>query len=270
MLKRCIILSILLFPLVIMILGLGFKTSVAEAWNGTVYIRSDGSIEPSGAPVTTVDKVTYFLTGNISVSRFNHGLIIERNNIAIDGRGFTIQGSGAPFDTRGVDISGRENVTIRNLKIKGFAFGIYLSNSLFNSIVGNEVEENQIGLIGYRSAYNNIVNNVFRGNFYEIKLTDYSGNNLISQNIIKTSTCGIILESDSNNNIVSWNRVEGNLTLLSTGIVIISCSNNRVTGNSISLFATGIELSYAVSNTIFGNNITLNSFAGIDIYEGSF
>jgi len=252
-----------------MILGLEFKTSIAEAWSGTIYIRSDGSIEPSGAPVTTADKITYFLTGNISVNGFNHGLIVERNNIVIDGRGFTIQGSSAPFDTRGVDISGRENVTVKNLKVKGFAFGIYLSNSSFNNVAGNEVEENQVGLIGYRSAYNNIFNNVFRGNFYEIKLTDYSGNNLISQNIIKTSTCGIILDSSSNNNIISWNRIEGNLTMLSTGIVITSCSDNKVTGNSISLFATGIELSYAVSNTIFGNNITLNSFAGIDIYEGS-
>lgn len=34
--------------------------------NGTIYIRADGSIDPPSAPISTVDKVTYTLTGNIT------------------------------------------------------------------------------------------------------------------------------------------------------------------------------------------------------------
>jgi len=47
---------------------------------GTIYIRADGSIDPPTAPITTVDNVTYTLTGNIYDS-----IVVERNNTVIDG-----------------------------------------------------------------------------------------------------------------------------------------------------------------------------------------
>ena len=34
--------------------------------SGTIYIRGDGSIDPSEAPISTLDNVTYKLTGNIT------------------------------------------------------------------------------------------------------------------------------------------------------------------------------------------------------------
>ena len=53
---------------------------------GTIYIRADGSIDPPTAPITTTDKVTYTFTGNISSHAFNDTIVVERNNIIINGQ----------------------------------------------------------------------------------------------------------------------------------------------------------------------------------------
>jgi hypothetical protein len=58
--------------------------------SGTIYIRADESIGPPTAPVSSVDNVTHIFTGNIDDS-----LIVERDNTAIEGLGYTLQGTGA-------------------------------------------------------------------------------------------------------------------------------------------------------------------------------
>jgi hypothetical protein len=48
----------------------------------TIHIRGDGSISPSTVNITTVDKVNYVFIGN------NYDpIVVERNNITIDGNG---------------------------------------------------------------------------------------------------------------------------------------------------------------------------------------
>ncbi|MDH7563800.1 MAG: hypothetical protein QHH24_02810 [Candidatus Bathyarchaeota archaeon] len=46
---------------------------------GTIYIRSDGSIDPPNAPVSTEDNITYTLTDNVC-----EPIVIERSYIAFD------------------------------------------------------------------------------------------------------------------------------------------------------------------------------------------
>ena len=55
----------------------------------TIYIRPDGSIEPTTANIATVDKVIYTFTGNIHDS-----IVVERDDIVIFGAGCTLQGTG--------------------------------------------------------------------------------------------------------------------------------------------------------------------------------
>lgn len=49
---------------------------------GTVYIRSDGTIDPPSTPIVTVDNVTYTLIANVSGP-----IVIERSHITLDGAG---------------------------------------------------------------------------------------------------------------------------------------------------------------------------------------
>ncbi|MEM3699489.1 MAG: hypothetical protein QXL57_01285 [Candidatus Bathyarchaeia archaeon] len=86
-----VVLVILLALFLIGALALTFNVREAESdWNGTVYIRADGSVDPPDAPIVTFDNVTYTLTDNITSS--GDGIIVERDNIIIDGSGYTIQG----------------------------------------------------------------------------------------------------------------------------------------------------------------------------------
>ena len=57
---------------------------------GTIYIRGDGSVYPSTAPILNAGNISYTFTSNI-----NDLIIVERDNIVINGAGYTLQGVGS-------------------------------------------------------------------------------------------------------------------------------------------------------------------------------
>lgn len=110
--------------------------------NQTIYIRADGSVDPSGAPILRQGDI-YALTGNITSD--GDGIVIERDSMVIDGAGYTLQGTGAE-DSKGIDLSGRTNVTAQNTQIRNFYLGIVLVSSSNNSISGNDIAHNFVGI----------------------------------------------------------------------------------------------------------------------------
>jgi len=57
--------------------------------SGTIYIKTDGSIDPPTAPIQRNGGL-YTLTGNITSD--SDGIMIERKNMTVDGAGNTVQG----------------------------------------------------------------------------------------------------------------------------------------------------------------------------------
>ena len=66
------------------------KPVVAEE---TIYIRPDGTVE--GTDKIERDGDIYTFTDNI----FNQSIIVERDNIVVDGAGYTLQGNGSGSDS---------------------------------------------------------------------------------------------------------------------------------------------------------------------------
>ena len=66
--------------------------------SGTIYIKTDGSIDPPTAPIQRNGGL-YTLTGNITSD--SDGIMIERKNMTVDGAGDTVQGIEA-WDYRGI------------------------------------------------------------------------------------------------------------------------------------------------------------------------
>ena len=227
--------GIMLTLLFISMLSSAFIIQPAKSeWIGTVYIRADGRIDPPDAPITTIDNVTYTLINNITSS--GDGIVIERDNIILDGANYTVQGTRAhPY--KGVNLNGRENVTIKNLNIKKYYYGIYLWHSYNNRISGNNVANNVVGIYLY-SSYNNRI----------------SGNNITIHNYD-----GIHLYCSSNNTIFGNNITASD----SDGIYLYSSYNNRISGNNVANNVVGIWLEYSYNNRISGNNITANYCYGI-------
>jgi parallel beta-helix repeat protein len=206
-------------------LTLAFNIQSVKA-GGTIYIRADGSIDPPDAPISTVDNVTYTLTGNITSTA--DGIVVLRSNIIIDGAGYTLQGIGAL--STGIHVESGSNVTIKNAKIKGFESGIsffgYTPALKFSKVVGNYIVNNSYGILGggfsYNIAGNNIINNT-----WGVKLFASSNNTIVGNNIIANNK-GITLWDGSSNNSIFGNNMESN----SYGIMLVyGSSNNKIFHN---------------------------------------
>jgi len=229
--KRRMVSAMTLMLLLTSMLMLAYKVRPVKA-SGTIYIRADGNIDPPTAPITTVDNVTYTLTGNITSDA--HGIVVLRSNITIDGAGYTLQCIGAL--STGIYVGSGSNVTIKNAKIKDFDSGIsFFGNTpalKFNRVLGNDIVNNTRGIMGGGFSYN------------------ISGNNIIN------NTWGVELFASSNNTIAGNNIIAND-----HGITLWDeSSNNSIFGNSIDSNIYGISLVYGSSdNQIFHNNFINNT-----------
>jgi parallel beta-helix repeat protein len=217
--------------------------------NQTIYIRADGSIDPSGAPILRKGDL-YTLTSNITCNA--DGIVVEKDNIVVDGSGFAFEGIGSSF---GVYLYGRSNVTIKNININNFYRGIYLYSSSDNSIDGNSITANEDGIwLHEYSQYNRINGNSISGCGEGIMLY-FSSDNIIVGNNVTNNRDGIWLYSASNSNVVSGNTLADN----GYGIRLSFSSNNSMSGNSITKnVGIGVVLTDSSNNSIGGNNLTDN------------
>ena len=275
----------------------GFSTQLQPT--ETVYINSDGSVTPSNAPISSVDNVTYTLTGNMSYPAYYgivYGIVVERNNVVIDGDGYTVQGLSGPLffasQSVGLYLNSTNNVTIENANIKGFYYGIYLSDSNNSLINGDNTTANGVGIYLDSSSSNTVADNNAEANHpafprvfpYDIYGTGIclsaSSNNVINGNNATTNSYdGIHLNSSSNNTVS-----DNNATTNGVGIYLNSSSNNTVADNNaesnhpafvydifgsgfneslLDIYGYGIYLSASSNNVINGNNATTNSANGI-------
>jgi len=241
--------GIMFVLLLIGILTLTFNIQPAKA-SGTIYIRADGSVDPPASNITSVNNITYTFTGNIYDS-----IVIERDNIVVDGVGYTLQGTGSGT---GIVLSGRSNVTIKNTEITTFNFGIYFSYSSNCSIVGNNITENKWGGIwlgaGLPSNNNSISGNMFINNGLVVYDSYW---NVVEDNLVNGKPL-VYLEG------VSGFKIEN-----SGQIILINCDNIHVENFDLSRTSIGIELWNTTNTKITGNNITENNYVGILLYSSS-
>ena len=218
----------------------------------SIYIRSDGSVDPP-APIQRDGKV-YTFTGNIA----NYTIEVQRDNIVVDGAGYTLQGNGSGT---GIDLSNRSSITIKNIEIKQLRTGIKLFNSSNTIISGNNIANNDVGVGLHSSSNNHIEGNTITGNNAAILLYDSSNHNSIVGNSITDNGDGIW--SEFNPNPSNYNSIVGNnITNTRFGILIRSSSNDLIEGNTIANTEHGIWLSGSSCqyNTIVGNNIINNDY----------
>lgn len=238
--------------------GLAFDIKPVKA-SGTIYIRANGLIDPPTAPISTVDNITYTFTNNI-----NDSIVIERSNIVVDGIGYTLQGTSGT----GIDLTGRSNVTIRKINIKDFIYAIYV-NSTYCNITENNIANNYYGIYLLYSSNNRISGNNIANNIDGICINSSSGNNIDGNNIEANNHYGISLSYSSNNDIYgntianqSWGAGS------SGGILLDSCSDNRISTNSLTNNSDGIELWDSSNNSVFKNHIA-NSELGTILWDSS-
>jgi parallel beta-helix repeat protein len=253
--RRFVLVEILIIILV-GLLGATLKVHKVGA-SETIYIRASGSVEPPWTPISTVDNVTYTFTDNINAS-----IVVERDNIILNGASYTLQGTGAD-ESKGIYLEGIKNVTIRNIAIRAFDYGILFSASSNNSITGNNIAENKFLGIQLSSSSNNSVyeNNITENDSYGIELDQSSTYNNIYENNITNSQFCVALYGSSYNNIV-----KNNITNSGFGILLANSSNHTsIVENNITR-GHGIELDWSSYNSIVGNTFVNDGLYVWDSY----
>jgi len=224
----------------------------------SIYIRSDGTVDPPAA-IQRIGEV-YTFTGNIA----DHTLEIQRDNIVVDGAGYTLQGNASG---NGIKLTNRSGITIKNLELKQFRTCINIISSSNIIIIGNNITNNENAIAFHSSMNNQIEGNKITGNHVAILLYNASNHNSIIGNSMTNNGNGIW--SEFNPNPSNYNNIIGNNISENTkfGILLRSSSNDLVEGNSIEnnddgIFLSGSSCQY---NTIVDNNITNNNYG---IYLG--
>jgi parallel beta-helix repeat protein len=272
-----------------------------KAEGGTIYIRADGSVDPSTAPIQREGSF-YSFTGNIYDE-----IVVQRSNIIIDGEGHTLYGMGYGS---GLHLDKVTNVTITNMKIEGFytgisieassnckvyrclltnnqGYGIHLyffhnqtsrrlvysmNNSVYENMIANNTWE---GILCENSLYNEIYQNIIKNNQREagVRLVNSRFNSIYNNEIVDNgnvswfSIGGLSLEGSSYNSIFS-NNISGNFGY---GIWLYphyseNSTKNYIAENTvINNYACGISLYNSSYNVIYNNNITNDGNFGIVI-----
>ncbi|NWG10796.1 right-handed parallel beta-helix repeat-containing protein [Candidatus Bathyarchaeota archaeon] len=223
----------------------------------TIYIRANGMIDPPTAPIQRDGNVYRF------VSDINGSIVIERDNIVVDGQDYSLVGI-EDFESKAFNLTGRTNVTIQNVRISRFYFGVWLYYSNRNVIVGNFATDN-IGRCVWLGYSNN--NSVIVNNFTENKgrgiLLDHSHNNTIMQNRIVDNDCDAMIIDHSDGNVIVGNVATGHI---GHGVWLGYSNNNSIVENNFTENNyDGIGLYFSNGNDIRRNTVTMNNYHGIQL-----
>jgi len=192
----------LLIALLLVLMGMvGFSLKIQEVkTSGTVYIRANGAVEGTDK-ISSADNVTYAFTDNIYDE-----IVVERDNIIVDGAGYTLQGAGRGNGC-GILLGERSNVTIKNMEIKAFGTGINLYHSSNNTVSRDNITDSSCGIsVGEWDSYNNTLseNNV-TNSWYGIILS--SSSNILRNNIMTNNTYNF--DGSGLNDVDTSNTVDG-------------------------------------------------------------
>jgi parallel beta-helix repeat protein len=227
-------------------------------------IKSDGSINPPTAPIQHAGNI-YTFTDDIA----GYTIAVERNNIVLDGSGYTLQGNGS---STGVFIKNRKGVTVRNMEVSNFSYGIRLiaedyigMSSSDNNLSGNTLTNNEYGIY-IRASYNNVLrNNSMNNNKY---------NFMIRGGYLSDSKNGYPNDIDASNTvngkpIIYWVSEQDKTAPSDAGYVaLVNCTHITVQNLNLANNRDGVLLVSTMDSTVTKNYVT-NTVCGIYVYGSS-
>ena len=182
----------------VVFVGLISVAAVHDAWSQSadaIFINPDGSV--SGTNKIQRNGNLYSLTDNI----YNSSIVVQCDNIVIDGAGFTLQGPAPAWPTPAAINLTCSNVTVENFNIIGWEVGI-LGAYNSNTIINNNITGNERDIAIYADNYNVTRNYIAQADF---GVRIIGNNNTISQNQIVEYVFAFWITSSSGNMITANN-----------------------------------------------------------------
>ncbi len=236
-----------------------------------ITINADGTVSPQNAPVKRVEN-HYTLTGDI----FNRTLRIQRNNIAVDGESYKIEGE--PRAAQAIIIQNVNNVTIKNLEVTDFWYGLLLTNCSDVTINNNKITNIRSRAILTSSCNGNVISDNTLdsiGTAIEDSSAD-SANSTITKNTITNAAQGITVQGP--NSFISENNfsniyipigVNGNYSTISknniingiNGIYLTGSFSNIIRNNLANFSESAITINLGTNSQIYENSILESKYA---------
>jgi parallel beta-helix repeat protein len=239
-------------------------------------IKSDGTVDPATAPIQR-DGDIYTFTDNIG----GYTIRVERDNITLDGGGYTLRGNitldGGEYTPRGyadpvgIYLMNRQGVTVRNMKISGFTYGIevfsFVGASSNNRLENNVVTDSYYGVYISSSQFNVLRNNRLKDNTHNLGVSD---NVQVSPEVPNI----YVNDIDSSNTVddkpvVYWVNKQDEMVPSDAGYVaLINCSNMTVQNLDLAHNGQGILL-ICTNNSLVTKNHISHADSGIFFYKSS-
>jgi len=237
----------------------------------TICIGSDGSVNTTNVPIKHQGDI-YTLTGNI----VNQTILIQKDNITLDGLGYTLQGWSQTLGDQATAISipNRSNITITDLNIQQFSEPICIQNSTNITVKNSNITKGYpYAILLENSNQTRIIGNSFLGSMVQL---DGSSNNQISNNTFSDSEIGITGYSGSNTNLITDNSFASvNEPIIFEGADSTISQNTLVNGdygisvdgqifdiskNKIANYTTALSVG-SLNSQIYENNVFNSSLA---------
>lgn len=176
----------------------------ARANAGTIYIRTDRSIDPQSAPIRRTGDL-YVLTSDIC----NETLEIQANNIVIDGQEHRLWSTVASASS-GTCLSSVINDTVRNITIDNYANGIQLDSCSRCNLLNDTASDcSSFGIFLSDSDNNLLLSNKITGCYEGLQLEQSNDNTLIDNKVMNSNYSGLEIYF-SNQNTLKNNSMANN------------------------------------------------------------
>jgi parallel beta-helix repeat protein len=241
----------------------------------------------SNGQVNGTDKIERYGDTYIFTDDLESTIVVLCDSILIDGAGHTLQGYD---ESTGIFLQDVVNVTVKDLTIRNFGFGIKVTweyidtGSRNNTIFGNTITQNEVGLLlNFCTSNSNVIDNIVTNNVYGIKI-DHSPNTVLKGNQLKDNQFNLWVNIETGvqawhffNDIDTSNTVDGkpvyywvnqqNKTVPSDAgfVALINCSKINVENLVLSNNGQGIIL-VATNNSLITKNQIKNCEYGVVIY----
>jgi len=164
----------------------------------------DGDTNGHCAQIGAWDQYSHTCT--LTADQANTTISLGSSDITIDGNGHSMNGGGA----YGIYIDDFSGITIKNLILSNYSYGIFLAFTSHNTLIGNTVTNNfEEGIGVWGSGLNDIVSNTVTNNGWDgIGLVLSSGGNIVRGNTISGNQWGVWLAGVNNNTIYNNNFID--------------------------------------------------------------
>jgi parallel beta-helix repeat protein len=210
--------------MVLMLISIGvflsmFNIQPLKAF-GKVYIKADGSVDPSTVPIYR-DGLVYVVESDLYCS-----IVVEKDDVVVDGASHFIYGVGNGV---GIHLPNVKNVTVKGFKIQEFSVGVLLEKSSFCSVFGNNISLCNDGIVLVFSSNNSICENSVIANYGDgIKIYYFSNGNSICRNSLVLNHYDSITISTSSDNVICENNIKSS----DIGVLLFRSSYNHIFHNN--------------------------------------